>query len=229
MRTNGRFRLSNYPLTSNNMNKSTSKRLEKKKKRYEFFEQPRPVMDDWYELLEGDHSTDDYLNLIKKDPDFYDSYLSAADDIRDSGNEKAARKLEDEAFSRARVRVEDAEGNWPDEMPWGWLENRHVVRALGVGADNLWKDGNTDEALAVYRKLFRSNFRDNIGARYAIIALRLGYSYSEYQDNVWPEDLVPASHIMEWFNKHASKFPEELAEWKAYAKRELGLEEADLG
>ena len=185
-------------------------------------------MSEYYEILDSDHDTEDIRTLIKRDPDFYDSYLYAANDLRELGRETEARELEDEAFKRARSRVEDRRGNWPDEMRWGFLENRHVIRALMTGVDNLWRDGKTEEALAVYRKLFRSNLNDNIGARYAIIALRLELPYEEYMRQVWPQPTMPAEHINKWFRKYAPKFPEELKEWKQYCKQEIGLNEEDL-
>ncbi len=199
-----------------------------KNKLREFLEKGRPVMGEYYDILESSHNTEDIRILIERDPDFYDSYLYVANDLRKSGHESEARELEDKAFKRARARIEDKQGNWPDRMPWGWLENRHIIRALGVGADNLWKDDKTDEALDIYRKLFRSNFDDNIGARYAIIALRMGLSYDEYMKQVWPQSSVPAERINKWFKKNAPKFPEELKEWKKHCKDELDLSEKDL-
>lgn len=197
-------------------------------KRREFMEKNRKAMDEYYEILESDHNTEDIRALIERDPDFYDSYLYVANDLRESGHESKARQLEDEAFKRARARVEDKNGKWPDEMPWGWLENRHIIRALTAGADNFWKDNKIDEALDIYRKLLHSNLGDNIGARYAIIGLRLGFTYDEYMQQVWPQPTMPAEHISNWFKKNAPKFPEELREWKRYCKDEFGLSEKDL-
>ena len=199
-----------------------------KNKLREFLEKGRPVMGEYYDILESSHNTEDIRILIERDPDFYDSYLYVTNDLRKSGHESEARELENKAFKRARIRIEDKQGNWPDRISWGWLENRHIIRALGVGADNLWKDGKTDEALDIYRKLFRSNFDDNIGARYAIIALRMGLGYDQYIKQVWPQSSVPAEHISKWFRKNAPKFPEELEEWKKHCKDELDLSEKDL-
>jgi len=200
----------------------------KKNKPHEFLEKPRAAMNDYYDLLESDHETDDIGALIKRDPDFYDPYLYVASDLDKSGFHFEARKLEDEAFKRACSRIKDKKGNWPDRLPWAWLENRHIIRVLGVGADNLWKDNKINEALDIYRKLFHSDFNDNIGARYAIIALRMGLSYDEYIKQVWPQSSVPAEQVRKWFKKNAAKFPEELEGWQKYCKDELGLSNKDL-
>jgi tetratricopeptide (TPR) repeat protein len=183
------------------------------------------AMGAYYDLVDVDHDANDMRALIKKYPDFYDPYLQVADDMRSDGDEKGARTLEDTAFERAQKRILDAEDNWPDEMRWGFLENRHIIRALGMGADNLWKDGKTEKALDVYRKLLHCNLNDNIGARYAIIALRMGLSYEEYIDQVWPTASVPVEQIETWFKTHAPKFPEELEEWRTYCKDTFGMSE----
>lgn len=198
------------------------------KKSREFMEKSRKAMNEFYEITDSEHNTDDIRALIKQDPDFYDPYLYVADNLRKLGQKSQARQLENNAFKRACNRIEDKKGNWPDKMPWGWLENRHIVRALVTGADNLWKDNKKDEALNIYRKLLHSNLNDNIGARYAIIALRLGLTYKEYMRQVWPESTMPAEHIMKWFKENAPKFSEELQEWRNYCKKELSLREKDL-
>lgn len=186
------------------------------KKERIFEAEPRDVMMDFYDIIESEHSIDDVRALIEEDPDFYDSYSYVADELRKEGKESEARKLEDEAFNRALQTITDKKGEWPDELPWGWLENRHIVRALMRGADNHWIDGNLEETLNLYRKLLKTNLGDNIGARYAIIALRLGLGYDEYMRQVWPEPMMSHEHIENWFNEHVPKFPEELEEWRKY-------------
>lgn len=195
----------------------------------EFFDKARKTMSKFYDLQDIGRLSDVNLRvLIREDPDFYDSYLFLADNYKDSEQLKESKRLESESFKRALSRIQDKNGNWPDEMPWGWLENRHVIRALGRGADNLWMDGRNDEALDIYRKLLHSNLNDNIGARYAIIALRHGFTYDKYMEQVWLASAVPADHIMKWFRKYALKFPEELKEWKKYCREELGLTDIQL-
>ena len=96
-----------------------------KNKTREFIDKRRPVSDKYYDLLEQDSYYDeDVLTLIKKDPYFYDPYLYLANIYREEDkNEKKARKLEDTAFRRALARIKDKNGNWPNELRWGFLEN----------------------------------------------------------------------------------------------------------
>ena len=194
----------------------------------DFLEKPRKIMETYYDLMEDDHDTDDMLALIEKDPDFYDPYLYVANDLKELGEEAEARRLEDEAFTRALARIKDQDGRWPDTLIWGHLENRHIVRALMRGADNLWQDGKAEEALKVYRKLLQTNLSDNIGARYAIIGLRMGLTYDQYLAEVWPEPTMPADHIDDWFSEHAPKYAEELRDWKRYCMEEIGLDENEF-
>ena len=199
-----------------------------KKKDKEFFEKPREAMRRFYDLLEIGYDTDDMRELIDDDPDFYDPYLYVADDLREFGEFDEAIELENEAFTRAKRHIEDKDGDWPEYMPWGHIENRHIIRALARGADNLWFEGKTEEALDIYRKLLHSNLNDNIGARFAIVALRMGLSYDEYIKEVWPEPTMPVEHITKWFSKNAPKFMDELSEWKNYCINELGISEDEL-
>ena len=194
----------------------------------DFIEKPRKIMEAYYDLMENDHDAGDILALTEEDPDYYDPYLYVADDLRKLSEEAEARRLEDEAFSRALARIKDKDGQWPDTLNWGHLENRHIVRALMTGADNLWQDGKTEEALNIYRQLLRTNLGDNIGARYAIIGLRLGLSYDDYIQEVWPEPTMPADHIDNWFSIHAPKYAEELGDWKQYCIEEIGLDEKEF-
>ena len=101
------------------------KKKQNKNKTREFIDKRRPVSDKYYDLLERDsHCDEDVLALIKKDPDFYDTYLYLANIYRNEDkNEKKARKLENAAFRRALARTKDKNGNWPDELRWGFLEN----------------------------------------------------------------------------------------------------------
>jgi len=201
--------------------------MEKTKKR-EFFDKERKVLDEYYDLIERNASVGEFLKLIKKDPDFLDPYSHASEILKEEGKDKKARELEDEAFKRALAIILDKNGNWPDEIPWGWIENRHIVRVLMRGADNYWIDGQFEKALDLYRKLFKSNLSDNIGARYAIAGLRMGLSYDKYMAQVWPKSLVPAEHILKWFRKNGKKFPEEYTEWIEYCKEELGMTGDDI-
>lgn len=187
-----------------------------------FIDKDRKVMDKFYELTEKDKfyvedMIDELKKLIKADPDFFDSYLYAAHLFRkELKKEKEDRKLENEAFKRALRIVQNEKEKWPAEIPWGVLENRHIVRALGTGGNNYWKDGKIEKALEIFKKLLKSNLNDKIGARYPILAIRLGMSYEEYENKFWKTGVCRADIITNWFDDNSQKFPEEFKDWWKY-------------
>ena len=193
-----------------------------------FIDDDHRVAGEFYDLFDRDHTLQDVADLIDKDPDFYDTYLYLADELREVGENDEADELESEAFARAHARIADTDGNWPASIEWGFHENRHILRALVRQADNLWQKNKTEEALQLYKKLLRVNLNDNLGVRYAITGIRAGLSYDEYMEQVWPEATMPANHILTWFKQHYPKAADDLEEWKQYCIEELGLDEDDV-
>ncbi|NQU77701.1 hypothetical protein HQ544_03315 [Candidatus Falkowbacteria bacterium] len=113
------------------------------------------------------------------------------------------------------IKTVDKRGNWPESMPWGFLENRHLIRALVVFARELWEQERPDYALYLYRKLLKTNPNDNIGARYEILAIQLGLD-PDYAEEMFPASMpgaVDAIKSDDWFQKNAKKFPEDFDWW----------------
>jgi len=140
----------------------------------EFVDKNHKAMSDFYDLIESEVSEVQakraLKHFIEEDPDFFDPYL----DLAVISSEKVGRELRRRAFERAVSRIADKNGDWPVFMPWGWLENRHLMRALESWAVVLWKEGETEKALDIFRRLFHANPGDNQGARYSVLAIRLG-------------------------------------------------------
>ena len=174
-------------------------------------------MDEYYELLDSDLTETkllkSMLQLIRKDPDFLDPYIVSADTLLRSNKIKSGLKLIEEAYNKALNLIVDENGKWPKRMVWGFLENRHIMRAIERYAYIAWEENNSELALEIFRKLLRVNIKDNQGARYAILALRMGL------DSDWDlkfmvkkgqmADLMEAKKIDDWFNENSKKFPEE--------------------
>ena len=189
----------------------------------EFIDEDRPAMSDFYDLTELYEKNPRSPVVIKKleklvesDPDFFDSYLMLADilDEQKSDTEKAVA-LRETAFRRALARISNKNGVWPQSLPWGILENRHVVRALLNGALRFWFVGNTENALDILRKLLKSNPDDNIGARNYILAIRLGQTLKEHEALFEaPGGFLDAMKMWDWFDKESVAFPDEFAEWQ---------------
>ena len=101
--------------------------------------------------------------LIKKNPDFLDSYLLLYEILQDEGNLQKGEKVLNEAYERAVKLITDEQGNWPDILEWGWLENRHIIRTFLNKVISLWKNKKIDNALDLFGKLLKTNPRDNVG------------------------------------------------------------------
>lgn len=187
----------------------------------EFIDKDREVMYRYYEITE-DKLADKQLiskmkKLIESDRDFYDPYLVIADVLFGQGKETEAQSFYKDAYRRATERITDSRGRWPKFMSWGYLENRHLMRALEYYADACWEENNTDEALDIYRRLLRLNPNDNQGARYNILAIRMGLALEEWQKPFEVEEDgkiigLNALKTSEWFHENAKKFPDEF-EW----------------
>lgn len=185
----------------------------------EFWDIDRNVSGRYYDLLDRNLSRrklkEEMQGLIQEDPDFYDTYIIVADILEDEGKAEEARKLLYTAYERAVLRIVDKEGNFPKRIEWGWLDNRHLVRAIDRWARELWEDGKTEEALDIFREVLHSNLNDNIGARHDILAIRLGLGPNYEQKFVAKgmDGYLDAFKLSEWFHEHSKEFPDEFGWW----------------
>jgi len=185
----------------------------------EFIDEDRPVMSKYYDLMEREHSMKRssvkrrLRQLIKEDPDFLDTYLSLYWILLEEGKKEEAEKILDEAYRRALNLITDKKGRWPDLLEWGWLENRHIIRTLVNKGISLWDEGDTEEALKIFRKLLKMNPNDNPGVRYFILAIRMGMSLGEF-DKKFDKGGYWTSEIVEWFDTNYKLFPEEFEWWE---------------
>lgn len=193
-----------------------------------FIDKDHPVATQFYEIIEGKHGIEDLMHLIKIDPDFLDPYLYLCEALIDQGHEKEAEMFAEKSFVRALGMILDLDGSWPDELLWGFHENRHIIKVLMRKADFEWQQGRTDNALVLYKNLLRTNLNDNIGARYAIVGIKNGFTYKKYMKQVWPNNMTPAATIESWFKKYAPNCPEDLAQWRQYCIDVIGLKEDEI-
>lgn len=124
-----------------------------------------------------------------------------------------AETILNRAYKRAIKLITDSEGNWPDIIEWGYLENRHIIRTLLNKALLLWQMGKNEEGLVILRKLLRTNPTDNIGARDFILAIRMGMTYKEFE-NRFNKGGYYDIEIDEWFNDNYIKYPDEFSWWE---------------
>lgn len=202
----------------------------RKKQIDEFVDEDHEVMHEFYEITDSDISAKKLFGemkiLMKEDEDFYDSYLIVADIFFGKGENEKGGAILKEAYERAVKRIADSNGQWPKEMPWGFLENRHLMRAIERYGFLCWELGNMDDALDIFRRLLHSNPKDNQGVRYNILAMRLGLGPEEWQKPFEAKRKgevvgLDAIKVDEWFIKNVPKFPDEF-DWllKLHAKWE---------
>ncbi len=97
-------------------------------------------------------------------------------------NIKIAAELLETAYQQALNMILDKQGKWPDDLPWGWQENRHIIRTLLNKAIFFWTMEQRTEARDLFTNLLRSNPMDNIGARDFLLAILMEMSYPKFQE-----------------------------------------------
>lgn len=187
----------------------------------EFVDKTHAVMHEFYDITERvtNHKKlkTEMRRLIEADPLFFDSYLVLADLLIDEGKDEEARDLICSAYQKAILLIVDNKGNWPKEMAWGWLENRHIMRTIERYACQLWEEDKAKEALDIFSLLLKANPGDNQAVRHSILAIRLGLG-TDWEEQFMVKEGPMAGQALEagplhrWFNRNAKKFPEEF-EW----------------
>lgn len=191
----------------------------------EFVDKDHEVMDAYYDLCESYDGSSakrvkrELRKLIEQDPDFLDTSVMLFGILQDEGKLGEAEAVLNQAFQRAIRLITDRKGQWPDELRWGWLENRHIIRTIVNKAISLWGENKNDEALDLFRKILRTNPNDNPGVRYLILGIRMGMSYSEF-DKHFDRGGYWDSDIDAWFAQNHDKFPEEFDWWEKAIEEE---------
>ncbi|MDP2630094.1 MAG: hypothetical protein Q8P56_01680 [Candidatus Uhrbacteria bacterium] len=192
----------------------------------EFCDHGRLGVSPYYSLLENQLQIRQLKKALRKiidrDPYFFSPYSMLIDIAEDEDDYNTADMLLRQGASKALFRIVDKDGNWPEYIPWGVVDNRHLVLMLDRWAYMLWKDGYNEYAADMYRKLFASNPHDNVGARYSLLAILLGY------DPEWMEDEFPSStpgytdaiKQDDWFRAHIREYPEEFEWWTKFSHKE---------
>ena len=189
----------------------------------EFIDTYRPTAMKYYDIHEkydGSNSKSTITalkNLIKEDPYFLDPYnlLSEIyDDLEDTTNYVSVVV---EAGQKGLDLILDEQGNWPSLLEWGFLENRHIIRAvLNLGV-YYWQKGMNEKALEIFRNLLKSNLNDNIGARDFILAIRLGMSCRKFHEK-FDRGGYFDSDLTEWFERESKNYPDEFKDFYRHIK-----------
>lgn len=183
-----------------------------------FVDKDHSIMSDYYDFMDviDKYPSEDVeksmKNFIKKDPSFLDPYLILFELYQGQENLEQAEDILERAYEVAIGIITDKNGNWPNQMLWGHLENRHIIRTLLNKALNLWIKGEDESALDLLRKLLHSNPNDNIGARNYILAILLGMEFVEFEKQMQSDYGYDGRKMME-FEEKMKDFPDEFDWW----------------
>jgi tetratricopeptide (TPR) repeat protein len=195
------------------------------KRTREFVDKDHDVMNAYYDLCESYDGRNakrvktQLLKLTEQDPGFLDPSVMLFEILQDEGEFKEAETILDQVFQRAIKLIVDKNGQWPDKLRWGWLENRHIIRTIVNKGVSLWVENKNDEALDLFRKLLRTNPNDNPGVRYFILGIRMGMTNSEFEKE-FDRGGFYDSDLDAWFGKNSGKFPEEFDWWEKAIEEE---------
>ncbi len=189
---------------------------------YEFIDRDRYEVNQLYwDFLES-RDADDVKKaiktlkaIIKKDKNYFDPYITLHEYYIMDDDFKKAVEIIEEGFNRA-INLVSRNDKFPDELPWGFIENRHIIRMIFNFAMFAWENGNKEIALDIFMKLLKSNPNDNIGARYSIVAILEGCESQEaYEEQFEVEDGYGLEYgaLEEWFEKSVQKHKDVLGWW----------------
>lgn len=146
------------------------------------------------------------VNLTSKAPDFLVAYEFALSMLALLEPDDELREFETDLEGRwikACEKIAQKKDIYSKQVPWGFMENRPLIRGLYRKADMLWEAGKMKEAHELFSKIYKTNEDDNIGARYSVKATGEGMSYEEFEKRFTVDDgtgyKVP--ELWEWFGE----------------------------
>jgi len=194
---------------------------------YEFIDKDRFKVNKMYwEFIESEDAEDIeksisiLKNIIKKDPDYFDPYITLHEYYLENTEPDKAIVVLVEGYDRAMDLIM-LDGEFPDELLWGFLENRHIVRMIFNYALLMWRLEDTERAVSLMLQLLRSNPGDNIGARYYIVAILEGFESEEAFEAGFMED---GEEYIDW-QKQEGWFQEKIVKHKRVLGWWLDMEE----
>ena len=189
---------------------------------YEYIDRDRFEVNEMYwEFIESEDaehiekSIKILKGIIKKDPDYFDPYITLHEYyLANDESNKAIATLVD-GYDRA-MNLVMIDGEFPDKLLWGFIENRHIIRMIFNYALLMWRMEDKKQAVTLMQQLLRANPGDHIGARYYIVAILEGFeSEEEFEINFMKEDeeYLDWQQQERWFQEKVMKHRKELGWW----------------
>ena len=189
---------------------------------YEYIDKDRFEVNEMYwEFIESPEADDVKKSIkilkgiIKKDADYFDPYITLHEYYLMDGDFKKAIDIMEKGFQRA-IDLIDRNGEFPDELLWGFTENRHIIRMIFNFGMFVWANEDKDIALNLFMELLKSNHNDNIGARYSIAAILEGFdSQEDYEEQFESKNGIGLEYeaLEKWFYKAAEKHKKVIGWW----------------
>jgi len=107
---------------------------------------------------------------LKMDEDYVQTYIGLISTYGVLGDKPRVNEMTKIAYQKTQKKFP----KWPEEMSWGYLENRAYLRAIQFMAELYWDNNEEDKAIKLFRLLLKLNPNDNQGARYEIAGLYAG-------------------------------------------------------
>lgn len=199
-----------------------------------------PVCEKFYYLGERyDHDPcnvpdEDYPTIIeqlkgfvKDAPRYLEPYLWLEVIYDRSRKRRSSEAIFKKATAKAFQMVMGREKRWPDEMSWGDMNNRVLIRIFIRKADELWHMGRGNsaclqEAYTIYLNLLKSNRYDNPCSRLYVLAILEGMSSDEFHERFMDYDeygdYCYTDEVFDWFKANGRKY-EAMKWWFEYADK----------
>lgn len=123
------------------------------------------------------------VNLTFQAPDFLPPYEYALRiiDLLEPDKELMALQADlEKRWFGACDKIARKEKIFEKQVPWGWMENRPLIRGLYNKADQWWQQGDFENAHELFSRILKTNTNDNIGARYAVKATGERMSHKDF-------------------------------------------------
>lgn len=197
---------------------------------YHDLSREQAVCSEFYHLLEQhDHEAlnigdedippviEQLKGFIKVAPRYLEPYLWLEELYSRNRRRRSEEAIFKKACAKAFQMVLGKENNWPDEMPWGSLDNRALTKIFLRKAEELWHRGQSDQLLlkqaqTIYLNLLQSDSTDTPCARIFALAILEGISnhdfYSRFMDYDDYGDYGLKDEVFEWFEQEGTKYAE---------------------
>lgn len=158
--------------------------------------------------------------LIKKDPDYLESYLYLGGIFYAQDDIERWEECIEEAYKRATNLIskacpEASIGGTSISLKWEHESNRHIILAMIEKGVYFWSIEEGDAAMNIFSELLKADPSDNCGVRFYMLAILQGLEYSIFSERFEDGDYFD-DKVDEWFEVNSVKFKDTFEWWFKY-------------